>query len=70
MGILALSLWILSFYLGIGSSFLAVPVASEDDTEKPKLGGGASAVKYQKVLVIPNVLCPPPYIINPQGKAM
>ena len=57
-------------YLGIGSSFLAVPAGSEDDTEKPKLWGGASAVKYQKILVIPNVLCPPPYIINPQGEAM
>lgn len=57
-------------YLGIGSSFLAMPTGSEDDTEKPKLWGGSSAVKYQKILVIPNVLCPPPYIINPQGEAM
>lgn len=57
-------------YLGIGSSFLVVSAESEDDTERPKLGGGASAVKYQKILVIPTVLCPPPYIINPQGEAM
>lgn len=55
---------------GFGSSFFAVPVGSEDDTEKPKLAGGASAVKYRKVLVITNVLCPPPSIINPQGEAM
>lgn len=53
------------FYLGLGSSFLAVPVGSEDDTEKPKLWGGARAIKYQEVLVIPSVVLPPLYIINP-----
>lgn len=41
-----------------------------DDTEIPKLGGGASAIKYHKVLVIPNVLCPPPCMTKPQGKAV
>lgn len=41
-----------------------------DDTQKPKPGGGASAVQYHKVLVIPNVLCPPPYMTKPQGKAV
>lgn len=49
-------------YLGIGSSFLAVLVGSEDD-RKTQAGGGASVIKYQKVLVILNVLCLPPYII-------
>lgn len=49
-------------YLGIGSSFLAVLVGSEDD-RKSQAGRGASVIKYQKVLVILNVLCLPPYII-------